>query len=376
MDAQPSSTRSRRAVLVAGVAGIAATIASAFGRPEAALAGSDGDVVLGAGNSTSGATSIASTVNNQPALTVTATGTVAGGVYAHSDEYIGVFGGSTSSNGLYGSSSAASGVYGFSTGGEGVIAYSEWPYGPALLGQSATDQIGVYGLSGYGANLPSNSPKIGVFGTANQDYSSIGVAGSSEAGYGVEGVSTSGVGVLAWTESSTVSAGRGYSPNGGTGLHGQSGYVPDNSAPAKTGVYGSAAQDATSRGVFGHTEAGQGVYGEATTGQGLSGHASTGTAVYAATTGPKTGLALRAVGRVKFDNAAGIATIVAGTRSVVVTPGLNLTATSAVVATLQGLAGGTTTVHRAVVNATADTFTIYLTANATVDAKVAWHVFG
>lgn len=50
--------------------------------------------------------------------------------------------------------------------------------------------------------------------------------------------------------------------------------------------------------------------------------------------------------------------------------------TSAVVATLMGSAGGTTTVHRVVVNATADTFTIYLTANATATVTVAWHVFG
>jgi hypothetical protein len=43
-----------------------------------------------------------------------------------------------------------------------------------------------------------------------------------------------------------------------------------------------------------------------------------------------------------------------------------------VVATLQGSAGGTTTVHRVAINATADTFTIYLTANASVNVKVAW----
>ena len=29
-----------------------------------------------------------------------------------------------------------------------------------------------------------------------------------------------------------------------------------------------------------------------------------------------------------------------------------------------------------IVNATADTFTIYLTANTTAAVKVAWHVFG
>jgi hypothetical protein len=47
-----------------------------------------------------------------------------------------------------------------------------------------------------------------------------------------------------------------------------------------------------------------------------------------------------------------------------------------VVATLQGSAGGTTNVHRVVVDATANTFRIYLTANATVSVKVGWFAFG
>ena len=40
------------------------------------------------------------------------------------------------------------------------------------------------------------------------------------------------------------------------------------------------------------------------------------------------------------------------------------------------LPGGTTTVHRVSVNATANTFTIFLTANSTASVKVAWHAFG
>jgi hypothetical protein len=89
----------------------------------------------------------------------------------------------------------------------------------------------------------------------------------------------------------------------------------------------------------------------------------------------KAGVALRTVGKVKFDNCVGIATIAAGTNSVIVTPGIDLTATTVVVATLQGSAGGTTTVHRVVLNTTADTFTIYLTGNATGNVKVGWHAF-
>ena len=156
--------------------------------------------------------------------------------------------------------------------------------------------------------------------------------------------------------------------------------------PAKTGVYGYAAQDANASGVMGSTTLGRGVLGLATTGNGVFGLANTGigargwsttgTALYASTSGPKIGTALRAIGRVKFDNCAGVATIASGHNSVTVTPGSDMLATSAVVATLMGSAGGTTTVHRVIVNATADTFTIYLTANTTVAVTVGWHVFG
>lgn len=47
-----------------------------------------------------------------------------------------------------------------------------------------------------------------------------------------------------------------------------------------------------------------------------------------------------------------------------------------VTATLMGSAGGRTTVHRVSINTTANTFTIVLTANSTVNVKVGWHVFG
>ena len=91
---------------------------------------------------------------------------------------------------------------------------------------------------------------------------------------------------------------------------------------------------------------------------------------------PKVGYALRAVGRVKLDNAAGVVTIAAGSRSKWVRPGIDLASTSAVVATLLGSAGRTTTVHRVVVSAKENRFRIYLTARATRSVRVAWHVFG
>ena len=94
----------------------------------------------------------------------------------------------------------------------------------------------------------------------------------------------------------------------------------------------------------------------ATGGVGLSGEATT-------------GYALRTKGRVRLDQSAGQATITSGTSSVVVTPGIDLTATTAVVATLNGDAGGSTAVKRVAINATANTFTIYLTGNAAARSR-------
>ena len=89
-----------------------------------------------------------------------------------------------------------------------------------------------------------------------------------------------------------------------------------------------------------------------------------------------TGYALRTSGRVRLDKSAGKARIASGTSGVVVTPGLDLTSASAVVATLNGNAGGSTAVKRVAINATANTFTIYLTANAIANVNVAWIVLG
>ena len=97
---------------------------------------------------------------------------------------------------------------------------------------------------------------------------------------------------------------------------------------------------------------------------------------YGSTSSAKSGYALRTVGRVKLEKSVGIATISAGSNHVTVTPGIDVTTTSAVVATLQGSAGGKTTVHRVSVSTTGDTFTIYLTANATSSVKVAWFILG
>jgi hypothetical protein len=399
--------RSRRAVLVAGFGGLAGAIAATLGRPAPAAALNGSAVTLGSvpqspfngfgTNQAISSTGLFST--SQDALSVLAGGTSVSAVRAEAQVTTGT----------------GAGVSGISQADQGVGVYGQSPgaYGTGVRGwaTSFTGQTrGVYGFA-------KSQDGIGVHGFNDSLLGySTGVTGEVQSPYGtaiharakdqpfVDSTSATAVvaeslwlhgnttGVAAWVVSDSGSAIRGHagalsgqtrgvlgqadSP-GGTGVQGYCGDKDSLPAPLpKTGVHGYAAQDADARGVYGQSTAGRGVYGEATSGQGVRGFATTGTAVYGATSGLKSGVALRTVGRVRFDKSVGLATIAAGTKSIAVTPGIDLTSSSAVVATLQGNPGGTTTVQRVAVDATTDTFTIYLTASATTNVKVAWHVFG
>jgi hypothetical protein len=357
-----TAARSRRALLAAGLGGLVATVASALGRPGVATAASGDPVILSSVNLTSaGTTYIDNDANVNNVFVVNAQGSGGNAIAGNSSNANGVVGtASGAANGVVGGAASGHGVYGYTDTGDGVHGISTSHYG--VYGTS-TNQVGVYGES-------TNHP--GVVGTSTN---SIGVSGTSPNGTGVAGSSGIGVGVNGHSNATNRAGTVGQSDGDSTGVLGISGTpVPD--APAKTGVYGEATQDTAARGVWGKSTTGRGVYGEASSGHGVRGYARTGAAVYGSTIGLKSGLALHTVGRVRLDNSVGLATILSGHNSVTVTPGIDLTATSAVVATLQGSAGATTTVHRVVVDAAGDTFTIYLTANATTNVTVAWHLFG
>jgi hypothetical protein len=258
-----SVPRTRRAVLAASAAAVAATVAQALGRPSQALAGVDGDVVLGTSNSAATPTSISNMANG---------------------------------NTVFQASSSASGI----------------------------------GVGGF-----SNTWR--------------GVAGESGSDVGVFGYSSTGTGVVGQADNTSFAT------------------------KAKTGVYGKATLDANSRAIWGTAYAGRGVFGEATSGLGVRGFAQSGVGLSGEAT---TGYALRTTGRVRFDQSAGSATIAAGTSTKIVTPGVDLTSTSTVVATLNGDPGSAAAVKWVGINTTANTFTIYLTANAGVSVKVSWLVLG
>jgi hypothetical protein len=110
----------------------------------------------------------------------------------------------------------------------------------------------------------SNGTGVGGFSS-----SGWGVHGDSDSGYGVIGGSGTGSGVYGTSSSSLQPAIVGRSAGANTGVMGCSGTVP---APKpKTGVYGYAAQDSGSVGVWGESPAGLAVYGK-TTGTGYAGY--------------------------------------------------------------------------------------------------------
>ena len=258
-------------------------------------------------------------------------------------------------------------------GGIGLIGGNYTAGGRGIRGETDLG-VGVEGASTSGA---------GVFGFSSEGR---GVHGSSFSAAGVSGESMEGVGVAGHSAAADKAAILGTT-EGSTAVMGYSGEPDDEPAALpNTGVYGYAAMDAAAAGVVGKTTLGRGVagiatlgtgaMGSATSGIGTRGYAANGTALFASTSNPKLGIALRTVGRVRFDKSVGVSTVPANASSVTVTPGIDLSTTSAVVATLQGPPTGAALVKSVAVNVTTNKFTIYFTAPVGAGRKVAWHVFG
>jgi hypothetical protein len=392
MSTDPVPLRPRRAILTAALGAAAASVTGLLGRPAASRAANGDVVTVGGSFLGSNTTWISNNTNNNAAIRGWSSAAGVGvdgysyqnyGVNGYGELGVGVFGGSNSGTGLWGRTNSAT--------------------APAIKGVGDFGAAGVFGYSGIGT-APAAVSQVGLYGYADKDGTSCGVRGDSPTGVGVLGLSTvaaavyghstgstgihgqsdtsvglygsSGTTMAVWGDSSSGSdaAVLGRSVGDATGVYGYSGSTPP-APPARTGVYGRATHDSTSRGVHGYSTGGRGVYGQATSGQGVRGYATTGTGVYASVANLLTGTALRAVGRVRFDNCAGVATFVEAQSSTLVTPGIDLSSSSAVVATLLGSAGGAT-VERVAIDATANSFTIHLTAATTATVKVAWHVFG
>ncbi len=423
------SPRTRRAILVGAIGGVAGLAAGVLGRPLPVSAANGDAVKVGKSHTGSNTTFISS--SDTPAFrarTTTNSGNATGiqGETADSNGN-GVVGMATASSGtpagVRGQTNAPSGagVYGVGPG-RGVSGTSTGTAGRGALGVATAttgDARGVHGQSASTAGIgvsghvsATTGSTIGVLGTASSETGigvkgrasrttsvNVGVYGESEGdggfgvygrayhpngigirGFGRDGVSgisqdVDGNGVSAYSFEGTGARGESVRATGGIGVHGVSA-----GATQGTGVRGTDGSS-TGVGVRGTStgDDGTGVWGSATHGTGV-GVAGTATGAYGVAGSFEVptddfAIALRVTGRADFSTA-GVSTIQSGSSSVVVSPGVNITNTAKVLATLQGNAGGATTVARVVRDTGDNTITIHLTANATSDVDVAWFVIG
>ena len=230
----------------------------------------------------------------------------------------------TANDGLYGRAANAtgSGVYGeHGSSGYGVRARSA--AGTALRAEALGFGYGVHATSATGEAIYGYSLTSSAVHGAGRD--GTGVQGFSTHGIGVSGQSSTGNAIHGYAESPEKPAVVAWAPNNTALLaHAGAGALP--TSPLETAVFAHAGPGAT---------------------------------------------ALRAKGPVSFSSA-GLATIPSGSDRVTVTPGIDVTAGSKILCTLQGSAGGTTTVLRVSRDTTNDRFTIYLTRAATAATPVAW----
>jgi hypothetical protein len=196
-------TMKRRGLLAAAAGFVAGLVARVTERPLSA-AGSDGDVVLGGGNSATQTTTIDVTGADGLQVSATASGTVSG-VVAFGTQYgvVGVQNAVVQNSGVAGvrgqaNLANANGVFGSSDHGIGVRAATD--SGQALLAQSFTTGHGVLAVTRVGypivGHVPSDSTSntTAIFGI---NASSNGTGGTG--GFGMYGVSLRGHGVVGAT---------------------------------------------------------------------------------------------------------------------------------------------------------------------------------
>ena len=240
MAVDPVVPRSRRNVLLASVGGLAGLLVSRLAQPEATDAttgtmvygtvmdeGVDQTILTSAGLNTA---IFQNTSGSGNALEGDAAGAGTVGVTGiNTSTGFGVWGECHTGTGVKGLSVTGDGVFGTSTSGEGVIGIS---------------------ASGIGATGQSTS-SIGVIGQSTSSVGAIGVtAATDEPGlYGLSMANNCGV----------------------IGLSQGAGYVLPSTSPAKTGVYGYAAQDATAVGVTGASTLGTGIVGQSVSNVGVVG---------------------------------------------------------------------------------------------------------
>jgi len=179
--ASSTPVRSRRAIITAGLGGLAAFAASALGRPAPVRAANGGAVVLAAQNDETSVTTITNNGSGPAFAGIAGDGAGVGGISASSrglDGYStsgqGVYGASSSSYGVYGTTgSGAAAIFGYNAHNDGVVGSSA---APAHSGVWGTNSGGGYGVSGS----TGGASTAGVWGV--NSGTGIGVRATSSAG--------------------------------------------------------------------------------------------------------------------------------------------------------------------------------------------------
>jgi hypothetical protein len=179
---------SRRALLAGLVAGLAAAVTGALGRAQPVSAHDPDDVRLGHSNTATSRTTVTNTLDNGQAIVGEASGIglrgqsdFGTGVYGHG--YVGVFGSSATGDGVRGVSGSGPALRASSGTGYGIWGNTGSDTVPAIFGWAYGNNTGLQGYSGTGP-LPASPFKTGIFATADQDGTAVGVRGSSPTGRG------------------------------------------------------------------------------------------------------------------------------------------------------------------------------------------------
>ena len=216
-----------------------------------------------------------------------------------------------------------------------------------LINSTPSSAFSVESTGGGIAVTGSSNSSVGIRGASGPHY---GVHGTSSSSFGVYGQSNSNVAVAGISYASDKPAVLGYATSNSTGLLGSSG--TSVAAKPKTGVYGYANQDASSKGVFGFSGRGVGVYAQAN----------------------KAGYALQTNGRIKASKVSGVASIVAGNTTVTVSPNVKVTSGSFVLLTPKANIGSRGLWYST--NASADSITIHHSSSRSGATKIAWLLMG
>lgn len=206
MGSDPSTTRTRRAILGAALGGAAAVAATSV-RPLAVRAADGGNALLGNANTATAPTSFENTDPGEVSL-------------------IGTHG------------AAGTGAKGSSVTGVGVIGAST-DSTPSNFTTDPSHRTGVLGTTGDTTNAATITDEVGVYGFADVSPDSAGVWGDAPQGFGVYGSGSMGViGVGEWGVYGTGSLGVvGDAGLTGVGVYGWTGNADPPAPPAGVGVY-------------------------------------------------------------------------------------------------------------------------------------------